>query len=287
MTVKLDSILSASQENEQIIDIKSFCKGEEEELKTTGGVILAVTDGLITITGENAMNTIASKKLVFLLPGVCYGLSSEADTTLVMFKLKEHISLYRDCFSDNDNAKTLKHGEPFGSPLGMNQEMKVFIHSVYTYFHNGQKPDIQLFDIKMQELFFLLKSYYKKEELKAFFLPLASSNSRFAYFVLNNYEGTKTVREFAEKANLSLSGFEKEFRRVFDTSPYRWMKQRKAQYLLGQISYSEKTFKEISEECGFSSTSQMNDFCKKEWGLPPGKIRKKVSREGITGVFVQ
>ena len=52
------------------------------------------------------------------------------------------------------------------------------------------------------------------------------------------------------------------------------MKQKKAEHLFNQIRYNEKSFKEICEECGFSSTSQMNDFCKREWGIPPGKIRE-------------
>lgn len=128
---------------------------------------------------------------------------------------------------------------------------------------------------KVQELFLMLKICYPKEELTSFLCPVFSYNYEFTLFILNNYYKVKTVGELAELSALSLSGFEKEFRKVFGTSPYRWMLNKKTKKLLHDISATDKLFKVIAEEYEFVSLSQLGDFCRKHFGASPREIRNK------------
>ena len=73
----------------------------------------------------------------------------------------------------------------------------------------------------------------------------------------------------------SLSGFQKRFKKVFGVSAYHWMKDVRSKSIYHQINSTEKSFKEISDEYGFSSPSHFNDFCKVHFGTTPGRIRRK------------
>lgn len=156
------------------------------------------------------------------------------------------------------------------------------IEEYFSYYIGRVKEGIgcpHFHAIKIRELCFLLGVYYPLRELSQFFSPLMSSDSTFTEFVLNNHRKVRTVIEFARMARYSLSGFEKRFRRVFGISPYRWMKQRRAQSILHDLYNGTKSFSQMKDEYGFSSLSHFNDFCKKNFGEPPGRIRRRGKAE--------
>ncbi|GEM_PF-337836 len=266
--------------DESLINILYFKRGQKENIKIIEGEIIAIMEGGIRIsTLYNKINTIEKNTLIFFPPNINCRLSFTKNTTLIVLKINDHINLCKQLIveeflnlaEDEDNEISF---------LIIKKQLKTYINTINAYFEDGINH-YYLSELKLREFFILLEGYYTKKELASFFQPLLSVNAQFTYFILKNYQEIKTVKEFAEKANLSLSSFEKEFKKVFNISPYRWMKQKKMKYLLHQISNSTKPFKVISEECGFSSTSQMNDFCKKEWRMTPGEIRNHYVKKEI------
>ena len=75
-------------------------------------------------------------------------------------------------------------------------------------------------------------------------------------------------------ANYSTSGFIKKFTRSFNESPYKWISHYKANRILYEINAERKPLKEIYTAYKFSSMPHFISFCKKQYGLTPGKIRK-------------
>ncbi len=265
-------LIDLNKENEFIIEMIHFKKEDKRKENLKEGKIVAILEGTVNINGPFNSSQIHNKEtLIFFPPGIVCDISFSKNTILVIFCLKEYIGLCQQFSLDKliKNQTEIEYGITF---LSIKPQIKKFMDSICVYLNDGLNYS-PLFDVKIKELFILLKAYYNENEIVEFFNPLFSRNVHFTYFVLKNYQDIKTVKEFAEKSNLSISGFEKEFRKAFNTSPYRWMKQKRMKNLFYQISHSDKPLKEISEECGFSSTSQMNDFCKKEWGITPGKIR--------------
>ncbi|MDU1890434.1 MAG: AraC family transcriptional regulator [Dysgonomonas sp.] len=160
--------------------------------------------------------------------------------------------------------------------LDINPRMEAFLDLLLKYLRDGLKC-IFFFELKTKEFYFILRAYYTKEELLEFFYPLLNNNLSFSDFVLKNHNKARTVQELAKLSHYSLSGFQKRFKKVFGMSAYHWMKEERSKSIYHQINSTDKSFKEICDEYGFSSPSHFNDFCKTHFGATPGRIRRKSS----------
>ncbi len=158
--------------------------------------------------------------------------------------------------------------------LDINERTSLFVSFLDTCMSDGLKCTYY-FELKVKEFYFLLRAYYSKKDLLGFFYPLLSYDIPFSDFIAKNHHKAKTVQELADLTNYSLSGFQKRFKKVFGISAHSWMKDIRSKSIYHQINSTEKSFKEISDEYGFSSPSHFNDFCKTNFGTTPGKIRSK------------
>lgn len=269
------NLFTPAWEGDAIIRIVRHAKNGSYRNRSDEGIFVAVRHGCMTLAASGFSMRVPSGNLVFIPPGVHYEAVFHADTCLVLFSLERHVDFCEHFLSvEQDGYRACKQVDtppPF-TTLALDGRMWIFMDSVLAYC-GMDRVDARLFDLKVEELFYLMGITCSRDELESFFSPLLGSDASFTYFVLKNHDKARSVTELAERYNLGLSSFEKEFRRVFGDSPYRWMKRKKADRLLERIRHSGRQFKEISEEFGFSSITQLSDFCRRELGLPPGKLR--------------
>jgi len=93
-----------------------------------------------------------------------------------------------------------------------------------------------------------------------------------------NYRDVNSVQELASLSNYSLSGFKKQFQRVFGTSASEWMSDQKAVLVFQDLNNSPLSIKELADNHGFSSVSAFSTFCQNKFGMPPGKLRLNVHK---------
>ena len=267
--LKVDSVQKNRKGN---ISVGYHGCGEKCQERLTEWEVLILAEGRATLSdGHGREQDMHAGTMAFLSPGGGLRLSFPADSVTIHIDASGLEGTGGRLFAEGDDDGAMSTEETFPT-MGMKPEMRPYVDSVLAY-HGDGIDNPSLHGLKARELFILLGEYHTERELATFFRHGPGPNPGFSSFVLGNYRQVRTVKEFAQRANVSLSGFEKEFRRAFGTSPYRWMKQKRMERLLSQISRGDKPLKVVCEDCGFSSTSQMNDFCKKEWGVTPGKLR--------------
>jgi len=151
---------------------------------------------------------------------------------------------------------------------------KVIIHYLYllNLYIKGEFHSQHFFELKLQELFFLLLHYYPKSYLAQFLQHIILKDMQFKKLVTANYLQAKNVQELAKSVNYSTSGFIKKFRRCFNESPYRWMQKQKAKQISVEIHHGIKSLQEIANEYKFSSYQHFSVFCKVQLGAPPTVI---------------
>ena len=133
-----------------------------------------------------------------------------------------------------------------------------------------------LHSIKLQEVFFVFRGFYKKEDMINFFAPILNKTVDFTDFVIANYQKVKTVEELSELYGCSLRSFNRKFKQHFDDSPYNCMLKQKAKHVKAQLLTPGIEFSEIIKEFKFSSASHFSTYCKKQFGVTPRDIRKSV-----------
>ncbi|MDR1180566.1 MAG: AraC family transcriptional regulator [Bacteroidales bacterium] len=160
--------------------------------------------------------------------------------------------------------------------LKVNERIKLYLNALIPCLKDGLKC-VNFLELKRKELLFLLRAYNTKEDLAFFFSPVLTDDMEFYAFVLDNYQSIKTVKELALLADYGLTGFEKRFRKVFGMSAHQWMKNQLSDSIYHEITCSKKSFTEISDIYGFSSSAHLSNFCKLVFGATPSSIRKKMS----------
>jgi AraC-like DNA-binding protein len=224
--------------------------------------------------GEFTERTITRGKIMLIPSGSQMDCYAEDDCTFIIIRLHNTKQLC-DCFSlDVLLQEKTDDFEPDLYYLDINERVESFLSFLDICMTDGLKCTYY-FELKAKEFYFLLRAYYEKPALLAFFYPLLSKDISFSDLVIKNHYKAKTVQELADMTHYSLSGFQKRFKKVFGVSAYHWMKDVRSKSIYHQINSTEKSFKEISDEYGFSSPSHFNDFCKVHFGTTPGRIRRK------------
>jgi len=158
------------------------------------------------------------------------------------------------------------------APLTINKRIRNFLITIENYLEDGLWCN-QIYEIKRDELFYLLKSTYSLMDLAAFFYPILNKDVFFKESVIKNYHQVRNVIELAEKMGYSVPGFRGKFLRCFGIPAYTWMQQQRAAVILKELKEKKKTIKDIFISNQFSSQAHFYEFCKKNFGKTPGQIR--------------
>ena len=129
--------------------------------------------------------------------------------------------------------------------------------------------------LKQQELLLVLKGFYTKKELAAFFSTSTGIRRHFEKFVIENYKKVSSVKEFADLYYVSERSCSRKFHSCFGESPYKWMQKKKAEQMLEMVCDLELSFQEISSKLGFSSPSHFTAYCRRMYGMSPTQLREK------------
>lgn len=157
--------------------------------------------------------------------------------------------------------------------LSFDDRIKAFIDLIVMSLSDGLNCT-HYHQIKREELFMYLRAGYTREELALFFSPIIGRNIDFKDFVLSHYKEIYDVKEFAEKANMSQSTFNRRFKESFNDTALHWLLARKSESILNDIVKSDLSFIEISEKYHFSTPSYFVAFCKKYYGKTAAELRK-------------
>jgi AraC-like DNA-binding protein len=233
--------------------------------------------------------------IVFIVKGCVKVLINDLETYIVnskeMFLIEEDRFYHIEVMRQSQVMTCLFHPEIFLSEQALinelvplcNKDEEIFprlpikeaIFSYLTLLQTYMRDNVgsaYFYELKKQELFILLCSYYSKKELAQFLYFIVSENVQFKEFVMNNYRKVKNVQELASLANYSTSGFIKRFQRCFNDSPYGWMQKQRAKQIQIEIKQGVKSLQEIAVEYKFSSYQHVSNFCKIQLGCPPTKI---------------
>jgi len=235
--------------------------------------IILVTEGRILLSYDHFLNKKINKgKIILLSPGCHFTIRTDTPASALRFRFKEAIRLCEGYTIDRLSGNKSIPVDQINS-LDSKSGVEAFALFLKDNMQKGLCQEDYL-KLKAEELLYLLRSYYTAEELKQFFLPLLSPDARFHQFVLCNYRKIKTVKQFADLNNCSVSNFDKKFREAFGASAYQWMQKKKVNLLYHEINATDKPLNQIAKEQKFLSLPQFNDYCKKHFGYPPGKMRK-------------
>jgi AraC family transcriptional regulator len=84
-----------------------------------------------------------------------------------------------------------------------------------------------------------------------------------------------SLQQLADECGLSVAHFSRAFRQSTNTSPHRWMRERRIEKALSLLARSDLSLSDIAMDCGFADQSHFTRVFTKQVGLSPGQWRRE------------
>lgn len=149
--------------------------------------------------------------------------------------------------------------------------LKSFMNSLIPYINEDQLINQELQNLKVNEAITILLQC--NPELKDILFDFSEPGKiDLEAFMKKNFHFNVQLDRFAYLTGRSLATFKRDFQRIFDNSPSRWLLQKRLQEAYYQIKERGKTPSEVYLEVGFEDLSHFSFAFKKQFGLPPSKV---------------
>ncbi|HVU58285.1 MAG TPA: AraC family transcriptional regulator [Puia sp.] len=182
------------------------------------------------------------------------------------------------CDTLQTRTKPLTRYEQHFEPLMMiesSETLKGFFLSMSSYFTETRDPDPSLLELKFKELVLTIADNAANKDLLSYFCsllhePQAASLKRV---MEDNYCFNLKLEVYAELSNRSLSAFKRDFEKLFQNTPGKWLLEKRLHRAMHLLSNQNKTVSETAFECGFESPAHFSRAFKTKFGKAPTEVR--------------
>lgn len=131
--------------------------------------------------------------------------------------------------------------------------------------------------IKLNELVYLLLSEEDGCIRRKVLRSSDAESGQFMGVIYDNIFNDVSVDMLAEMTNRSLTSFKKEFKRLFNASPHRWIVEQRLDRAKIMLVSTSRTVSEIGAECGFANISHFIKLFRQRYKETPASCRRKCS----------
>lgn len=269
------SCLNYRMPQDAAIKLLHYPEGMRQIVDTDESLIIFVLEGEVKVSADGHNDVLHRAGYISLQPRNSSSyIQVQQPCTFISFHSPHDITLC-DRFSVQSLPRYIPEGFHYQfTLLPIRQRLAEYATGLRHCLEDGLGC-VHFLEMKMQELFILLRAYYNREELATFFYPLIGKNRDFQDFVYEHYRQVDSLNEFAALANTSVDTFKRRFKETFGEPAHKWITGRKAEHVYRDIALGILSFADIAEKYRFSSVSYLTTFCKQHLGKTPQQLRNE------------
>lgn len=151
-----------------------------------------------------------------------------------------------------------------------------FLHTVNLLRKGINSSELK--QMRVNELFLLLKVSLAADEFSRFIKPLTSIRGNFKARVLRVVDNSMNVNQLADAVGMTRSNFLCSFKEEFKETPSGWLLRRRCKDVINYFHTHDVPLKIAYQELRFSTISNLSAFCKRFIGKTPREIRLNKSQ---------
>lgn len=161
-------------------------------------------------------------------------------------------------------------------PIHVTDTLRSYFVSMYSYFAGTTTPDQSLLELKFRELILNIADNRDNAELLAYFCSMMNEPQSVSLerTMHDNYCFNLKLEQYAALCNRSLSAFKRDFQKLFQTTPGKWLLEKRLQKALQLLKNSGKSVADAAFESGFENTSHFSKSFKQRFGITPFEARQ-------------
>jgi AraC family transcriptional regulator, exoenzyme S synthesis regulatory protein ExsA len=149
-----------------------------------------------------------------------------------------------------------------------------YVNSLASFFGAENHPDKSLLILKFEELLLNIFTQPLHEAVANYLLTLnRSQTSQLKKVMEENFAYNLKLEQLASLCNMSLSSFKRTFSSVYNTSPGKWLLEKRLDFSSYLLRTTDKSVNEISFESGFEDVSNFIRSFKKKFNHTPLQYR--------------
>jgi AraC-like DNA-binding protein len=170
-----------------------------------------------------------------------------------------------------------KHEQAFA--IENNLPVQAFFQSMKAYFNSGIDPDQALLELKFRELILTIADNPANYEALSYFCSLLHEphNVSLQRVMEDNFCFNLKLEEFARLSSRSLSAFKRDFIRLYNVSPGKWLLEKRLNYAVHLLRNLDKPVSETAFESGFESASHFSRTFRQRFGISPALMRQQAA----------
>ncbi len=266
------------ENRDSIVELLDFPQGKVGVAHIFHQEILFMVRGEahVSLEGLGTGRNLKKGDFVFLPAGARMACDVPAGSAMLVVRIPSDVP---ECpvFRMNKTASNVSaHKDPTGIfALKMNRRVRSFVAEIMETLDDGFHCR-HFLQGEANRILFLLNAYYTEDERVRFFSHILTPDIKFSEFVRMNHMKYRTIGELSDVLCMTSQAFSNRFKKVFGTTPHKWMQQEKARLIYLDICRNEMPLKEIAIKYDFPLSSNFFRFCKLTFGESPGNIRKSL-----------
>lgn len=131
--------------------------------------------------------------------------------------------------------------------------------------------------IKLNELIYLILTSNDGCMRRKVLRSADTESGHFMNVIYDNIFNDVSIESLAEQTHRSLTSFKKEFRKLFNMPPHRWIIEQRLMRAKVMLSSTNRTVSEVGIECGFTNISHFIKLFKQRYNTTPALFRREHS----------
>jgi AraC-like DNA-binding protein len=164
--------------------------------------------------------------------------------------------------------------------INSNTGVRTFFQSMMAYFDSNSEPDPSLLELKFRELILTIATNPVNGGLISYFNSLLREPHGISLQMVmeENFCYNLKLEEFARLCSRSLSSFKRDFLRLYNISPSKWLMEKRLNHANLLLTNMGKTVAEAAFESGFESASHFSYSFRQRFGVSPVSVKIQASK---------
>jgi AraC-like DNA-binding protein len=151
-----------------------------------------------------------------------------------------------------------------------------YIEGLLFYFENPSLVNDEILILKLKEIILLLAQTQDAETIRVILSQLFSpATYTFKQIIEANLFLQINIDELAQKANLSVSSFKREFKKLYNDSPANYIKNKRLEKAAELLLMSDERITDIAFACGFNDLANFTKSFHGRYKITPTNYRLK------------
>ncbi|HEY0678752.1 MAG TPA: AraC family transcriptional regulator [Chitinophagaceae bacterium] len=160
-------------------------------------------------------------------------------------------------------------------PIETNDVLHSYFDSVLSYFNSECRPAEDLIELKFKELLLNIFTNPANNELKQYIYRLSlSADDQLHDVMIRNYMYDLKLEDYARLCHRSLASFKRDFQKIYETTPGRWLLQKRLEKAKHLLLCANKSVNDAAFESGFKNNTHFSRVFRNFSGFSPLQFKK-------------